>query len=233
MTDLTTFDFDGAAVRTTEINDDPWFVGKDVCRALGLSNHSDALARLDEDERTDGVGITDPIGREQNPILISEPGVYRLIFTSRVPAAERFKRWLAHDVLPALRREGKYVMGDMTTREKLAVVREARVTGGKAMAARVWNEIGLPGAMEAEPQEDRIDRMVVTIRDLIDRAGPPGLTEKELARRKSCLPLSDMKAALERLPAGYRFLNTNEGKRATTGSPVKARWAWVWTGAEG
>lgn len=122
--------------------------------------------------------------------------------------------------------------GEISIREKLAVVREARVTGGKAAAARVWNEIGLPGAMEAEHQDDRIDRMVVTVRDMIDRAGPQGVTEKELLRRKGCQPLSDLRAALGRLPAAYALVNVNESKTSALGHAVKGRMAWVRGGGQ-
>lgn len=112
MADPVIFDFDEQSVRVAIIEGEPWFVGRDVCRCLGISNESDALGRLDDDERRDGVDITDPIGRKQQPILISEPGVYNLVFTSRTEAATKFKRWLAHEVLPALRRTGSYTLAE-------------------------------------------------------------------------------------------------------------------------
>jgi prophage antirepressor-like protein len=95
-------------VRVVIDADEPWFVGKDVCDALELSNHNKALSRLNEDERK-GVTISDPLGKNrQKAIGINEPGIYRLVFTSRVEAAERFKRWLAHEVLPSIRKTGSY-----------------------------------------------------------------------------------------------------------------------------
>jgi prophage antirepressor-like protein len=107
--EIQVFDFEDCAVRTvTGPDGNWWFVGADVCRALTIGNSRDALSRLDEDEK--GVGITDTLGGRQQMTIISEPGLYRLIFTSRVDAAERFKRWLAHDVLPALRKTGRYEM---------------------------------------------------------------------------------------------------------------------------
>lgn len=112
MSDLVVFDFEDATVRTMLIDGEAYFVGRDVCRCLGISNESQALERLEADERRDGVCITDPIGRQQQAVMISEPGIYRLVFTSRTEAAERFKRWLAHEVLPALRKTGQYNMAD-------------------------------------------------------------------------------------------------------------------------
>lgn len=110
MTAITPFSFEGQEVRSITAEDgQPWFVGKDVCGALGHGNHKQALSRLPDDERC-GVQIVDPIGRPQTVTVINEPGVYRLIMTSRVPAAERFKHWLFHEVLPAIRKTGRYQM---------------------------------------------------------------------------------------------------------------------------
>jgi len=110
MSNLAIFDFDEQVVRAVLVDGEPWFVGKDVCRCLEIANHNDALGRLGDDEKK-GVGITDPHGRNQQRMTcINEPGTYRLVFTSRTDAAERFKRWVTHDVLPALRKEGRYEM---------------------------------------------------------------------------------------------------------------------------
>lgn len=94
-------------VRTRIINDESWFVGKDVCNALGFANHNDALSRLDSDER-DGVGITDPMGRSQEVTVINESGLYHLIFQSRKPEARAFRKWVTNVVLPSIRRTGSY-----------------------------------------------------------------------------------------------------------------------------
>lgn len=93
-------------VRQIEKDEEVWFVGLDVCRVLGIKDHHQALERLDEDERG-GYSIPTPMG-DQTMIVVSEPGVYRLVFTSRKPVAERFKRWLAHEVIPSIRKTGSY-----------------------------------------------------------------------------------------------------------------------------
>lgn len=106
MNAITNFAFGEHLVRVIEREGEPWFVGKDVCGVLGISKHHQALENLDIDERgTCNVGT--PSGN-QDMIIVSEPGVYRLIFRSRKPEAERFKRWLAHEVLPEIRRTGRY-----------------------------------------------------------------------------------------------------------------------------
>lgn len=107
MNAIVPFSFESTQIRSILQNGEPWFVGADVCRALGLSNPSLGLSRLDEDEKNT-LCITEGIRGNPNKIVINEPGVYRLIFTSRRPEAERFKRWLAHEVLPEMRRTGSY-----------------------------------------------------------------------------------------------------------------------------
>jgi toxin-antitoxin system, toxin component, bro family len=114
------FAFEDHLVRT--IMDDggePWFVAKDVCRVLEIANHRDAVAQLDEDEK-DGVGISDAIGREQETTIISESGLYALVFRSRKPQAREFSRWVRKEVLPSLRRTGRYALTSESLEDALA-----------------------------------------------------------------------------------------------------------------
>ena len=90
-------------VRALAINGEPWFVAKDVCDALGLSNVTVALQRLDEDERSKF-----NLGRQGEVNIITEAGLYSLIMASKKPEAKSFKRWVTHDVLPSIRRHGMY-----------------------------------------------------------------------------------------------------------------------------
>lgn len=99
--------FEGRQVRiVTDEAGIPWFVAADVCTALGLGNSSQALTRLEADER--GVISTDTLGGQQSMAAVNEPGLYSLILSSRKPEAKRFKRWVTHEVLPAIRRTGRY-----------------------------------------------------------------------------------------------------------------------------
>lgn len=98
-------------IRTVTIDNEIWFVGKDVAEILSYTNTRDALAkRVDEEDKRDGVAICDPIGREQKPVLINESGLYSLILSSKMPNARKFKRWVTSEVLPALRKTGHYEM---------------------------------------------------------------------------------------------------------------------------
>lgn len=84
------------SVRVVMQGDDPWFVAKDVCDCLDLSNNRGAIASLDDDEK--GVSITDTLGGQQEMSIISEAGLYSLILRSRKPEAKAFKRWVTHEV---------------------------------------------------------------------------------------------------------------------------------------
>ena len=110
------------SVRTAVINDEPYFVGKDVADILGYSNTRKALLdHVDEEDKTDGVTIRDSLGREQNPVFINESGLYSLILGSKLPSAKSFKRWVTHEVIPSIRRHGMYAIDDIIANPDLAL----------------------------------------------------------------------------------------------------------------
>ena len=96
------------AVRVIEREGLPWFVAKDVCEALELDNVGQSLSSLDDDEKNTII-INDGIPGNPNRAIISEPGLYSLILRSRKPEAKAFKRWITHEVIPAIRRAGGYM----------------------------------------------------------------------------------------------------------------------------
>ena len=146
--------FKDQPVRTVDLGGEPWFVGKDVCRVLDIRDHGQAIDRLEADER--GGCIVPTPGGSQTVAVISEPGVYRLVFTSRKAEAEEFKRWLAHEVLPQIRKTGRFAPAEPspidgfdqiaveTLRAKLDLVREYRRARGTAASAAMWTYLGLP-----------------------------------------------------------------------------------------
>jgi hypothetical protein len=192
---LTPFDFEGRAVRVVEDQAGlSWFVALDVCEALGIGNSRMAVSRLDDDEK--GVSTADTLGGPQQLVTVNEAGLYSLTLTSRKPEAKRFKRWITHDVLPALRRTGRYAMPsaepeptpDMplapqhradvvvaASRSFAAMVRTARLFGlGRRRAALNANAAAekLTGVNLAE---------LLDAEDLLDdaHAGVPGNPELE------------------------------------------------------
>lgn len=93
-------------VRVVMRDGEPWFVAKDVCDCLGVSNSRDAVARLDDDEK--GVGKADTLGGCQDMMLISESGLYTLVMRSNKPDAKVFRKWVTGEVLPSIRKTGSY-----------------------------------------------------------------------------------------------------------------------------
>lgn len=103
---------DFGRLRTVMVDGEPWFVAADVCRALEISNTSQAITRLDDDEK--GVILNDTPGGKQEMSTVNEPGFYTLVFGSRKPEAKAFKRWVTHEVLPTLRKTGSYEISTPT-----------------------------------------------------------------------------------------------------------------------
>lgn len=109
------------SVRTVEINNEPYFVGKDVAEILGYAKPLNALAtHVDEDDSLKQ-GLTDNLGREQKTIFINESGLYSLILGSKLPTAKKFKHWVTSDVLPAIRKHGMYAMDELIENPDLAI----------------------------------------------------------------------------------------------------------------
>lgn len=108
-TEIQTFTFNAASVRVlTDEASESWFVAKDVCNVLELNNVSQALSRLDDDEKQNII-LNDGISRNPNRAIVSESGLYALILASRKPEACKFKRWITHEVLPQIRKTGGYI----------------------------------------------------------------------------------------------------------------------------
>ncbi|HHF4332851.1 TPA: P22AR C-terminal domain-containing protein [Haemophilus influenzae] len=111
---LSTFKFESKSIRTLAINNEPWFIAKDVCDTLKISNVSDALLKLDDDEKAT-IGLTDSQAGNgaQSISIISESGMYTLILRCRDAVKKgsvphRFRKWVTAEVLPAIRKTGKY-----------------------------------------------------------------------------------------------------------------------------
>ena len=94
------------AVRVVEHEGEPWFVAKDVCECLELTDVSKTISLLDDDEK--GTNSIRTPGGKQDMLIVSEPGLYSLILRSRKPEAKAFKRWIVHEVIPSIRRTGGY-----------------------------------------------------------------------------------------------------------------------------
>ena len=120
------------SVRTLTVNDEPWFVGKDVAIALGFKTPRDAIRThvFEEDKGVDS--IVTPGGKQQMTI-INESGLYALVFGSRLPTAINFKRWVTSEVLPALRKTGQYQVKELSGSELMA---KALIEAQSVLAAK-------------------------------------------------------------------------------------------------
>lgn len=144
-------------VRVVMRDGEPWFIAADVCRALDVDNNRQAVSRLDEDEK--GVILNDTNRGKRSMAVVSEPGLYALVLGSRKPQALSFRRWITHEVLPAIRQEGAYmtperlhkVLEDPDTLIALAQRLKLLQEKNRALAAK---------NVELLPKADYFDRLV-------------------------------------------------------------------------
>ena len=113
MNDIIPFSYDQIEVSVL-VDDDgnPWWIAKDVCRVLGIGDISQAVERLDDDEKL--MRALHVSGQNRDVWTVNEPGLYSLIIRSNKPEAIKFKRWITHEVLPSIRKTGKYEVGNVT-----------------------------------------------------------------------------------------------------------------------
>lgn len=131
MSNLTVFNNEEfGEIRTVQINEDVWFVGKDIAQALGYENPQKAIRdHVDEEDKKMGErnvtpSITDSMGREQYPMFINESGVYALVFGSKLESAKKFKHWITSEVLPQIRKTGSYGVAKTPTEMLVLMAQE-------------------------------------------------------------------------------------------------------------
>lgn len=117
MNELTIFENENlGTVRTITTDSETWFIAGDVCRILGIMNTTQAMQRVDEDERS-----MFNIGRQGMAAVVNESGLYNLIMSSRKPEAKQFKKWVTSEVLPSIRKHGMYAMDELINNPDLAI----------------------------------------------------------------------------------------------------------------
>lgn len=155
---------------------EPWWIAKFVCEILDIKDTRQAVERLDDDEKM--IGKIYLSSKMRNVWLVNEPGLYSLVLTSNKPEAKSFKRWITHEVLPAIRKTGSYAVGSgkpekpgrPSLAEAAAFMREARQTFGIRSARRVCKQY--LGPENFEPLTRRPKKVVPT-------TGPDGKTYVE------------------------------------------------------
>ena len=161
MNNLTVFENpEFGAIRTVELDGEPWLVGKDVATALGYSNTRDALDRhVDpEDKNT----VVNPDGNRGNPnmTIINESGLYSLVLSSKLPTARKFRRWVTSEVLPSIRRSGGYIAGQKELSPEELMARALKVANDvlAAREARI-SELTVQNTI-MQPKADYFDELV-------------------------------------------------------------------------
>ena len=115
MNNIKTFNFEDLPVRTTNVDNEPYFVGNDVAQILGYEDYRGAInKRVDSEDKLRSQ--IDHAGQKRNVTLINESGLYSLIFSSKLESAKRFKRWVTSEVLPAIRKHGIYATDSVIER---------------------------------------------------------------------------------------------------------------------
>ena len=136
------FNFHGQDVRTVTINNEPYFVGKDVAEVLGYTNPRQALkSHVDEDDK--GVSKFDTLGGKQDLVIINESGMYSLVLSSKLPQAKEFKRWVTSEVLPTIRKHGMYATDQLLNDPDLAIAAFQALKDERAKVVKLEVELAL------------------------------------------------------------------------------------------
>ena len=179
------FVFRDDRVRVIMHGGEPWFVARDVCRILGIAKPENTYDRIPDDER-DTCLTGDTTGREQETVILSEPGLYRMVFRSDKPQAEAFRHWVLHEVLPAIRKTGRYApeqaqaadpFSNSELRSRIDVIREARLLFGHERARRMWAGLGLPEVPRAPEYADAAAEDAAACLETLLGHTPPGASD--------------------------------------------------------
>ena len=168
---LVPFDFEGSQVRVvTDARGEPWFVAADVLSTISLDRK--ALERLDDDEK--GVNSIHTPGGTQEMTTVNEPGLYALVLGSRKAEAKRFKRWVTHEVLPAIRKTGSFAVSAMAA---LPAPTQDRVTSllliGEAVAKVPGVKVGIAMAATLTCIHENTGLAIETLRRALPAANEP------------------------------------------------------------
>lgn len=155
------------AVRTTTINDEPWFVGKDVAEILGYSNSTKAMQdHIDTEDMSFNDSLK--LSRQSGVWLINESGLYSLILSSKLPTAKKFKRWVTSEVPPAIRKHGMYATDELINNPDIAIAAFTALKEEKEKAKKLAETIAVKEQQisELRPKASYYD-VVLNCKDLV------------------------------------------------------------------
>lgn len=146
------FNFNGQEVRTVTINNEPYFVGKDVAEVLGYAKARNAIASHVDDEDKKDAPIQGDLGGTQMMTIINESGLYSLILSSKLPKAKEFKRWVTSEVLPTIRKHGMYAVDDLLDNPDMAIAAFQRLKEERRLRLQAQEEVAQKNQMIQELQ---------------------------------------------------------------------------------
>lgn len=203
---LVSYDFEDQPVRVVMIAGEPWFVANDVAAVLGYTQTTNMCRMLDDDEK--GLHLVKTLGGDQQITVISESGMYASILRSRREEAKRFRKWVTAEVLPELRRTGRYIMHDVPPEvpalvspdidpprvmAAVALTNAARRLYGIETARKVWRDCGLPVAISEAGPSDEGDPLATPVKawcagksgfSIVECAEGIGIAEPDEAMRR-------------------------------------------------
>lgn len=154
-------------IRVMLIDDDPWFVGKDIAVALGYAKPENALsAHVDEQDKTTTLIQGDGSNYKSKTTIINESGLYSLIFSSKLESAQRFKRWVTHEVLPSIRKHGMYMTDNLLETAianpdfVIGLIQNMKAEKEKSAALQMQNKQLCEKNEEMQPKADYFDDLV-------------------------------------------------------------------------
>ena len=168
MTELQTFNSNEfGSVRTLTINDEPWFIGKEVAEILGYTNTPKAIRdHVDGDDKlTERIVLS---GQNREAIFINESGLYSLIMSSKMPKAKQFKRWVTSEILPAIRKHGVYAVDEVLANPDMLISALTELKKEREKSKELTNTIAVQNQQIAEmqPKASYYD-LVLNCKDLV------------------------------------------------------------------
>lgn len=208
------FSFENSQVRTLGTPDLPLFVAIDVASALGFQKPSNAVSQHVDSEDLIKQEITDKLGRAQTVNCVNESGLYALIFGSKLESAKRFKRWVTSEVLPAIRKTGRYeAPTTITPAEQRAIQREVAIRAHKTSS----NYRTIYRAIKARYQIARYDQLPRTqLEDCLDFIREVELDVPEVPHTTRPDDGGCPHCGLHPIPAGSIVLSTHEAENLRT-----------------
>lgn len=157
MNGLQVFKNDEFSIKSLVIDNEPWFVGKDVAEALGYAKPLNAIAQHVDNDDSLKRGLTDGLGRIQKTIIINESGLYSLILSSKLESAKRFKKWVTSEVLPSIRKTGRYKLPEISYPQSLRLLAD-EIEKNKKL--ELENNIQAQQINEMKPKADYCDKIL-------------------------------------------------------------------------